>query len=127
LISEGRKNIVDEKLDAGEVLNAAEFVFQSRFDGTTTFMAEDHEERSMKMSAGVMETGHDFGGNDVTGDADDEEFAQIGIEDQLGRDPRVAAAENRGVGVLALARAASVSLQTVGKRALPSTSLRRAF
>src|SRR6516164_3010520 len=54
------------------------------------------------MSAGVLNAGHDLGGDDVTRDADDEEFTKVGIEDEFGRNARVAAAEDGGVGALFL-------------------------
>ena len=54
------------------------------------------------MGAGVLNTGHDLGGNDVARDADDEELAKVGIEDEFGRNARVAAAEDGGVGALFL-------------------------
>lgn len=66
------------------------------------FVSEHDEERRAQMHARVLQRAHHFGRDDVAGDAHDEELAEAGIEHQLRRHARVAAAEDGRVGTLAL-------------------------
>ena len=64
-------------------------------------MTEHDEQRRLQMDRGVLQGAQDFGGDHVAGDPDDEQLAESRVEDQLGRHPRVAAAENGRVRLLA--------------------------
>ena len=75
---------------------------------------------------GVLEAADDRVGDDLTGVADDEQVAEALVEDDLGGQARVRAAEQRGAGALALGElVASLDVLTrmrgspATKRALP--------
>jgi len=110
------KNVFDEKLNAGVVVDGVELVIEGSLDGAASGMTENDKERRVEMGAGVLDAGHDFGGDNIAGDADDEEFAEIGIEDQFGRNTGIAATEDGGEGFLALGES-SESFLAYGRKA----------
>jgi hypothetical protein len=63
-------------------------------------VSQNNKQGRVQVCASVLKTAHDFRGDHVSGDANDEELAEVGIEDQFGRDARIAAAEDSGVGAL---------------------------
>src|SRR5215471_3068641 len=63
-------------------------------NSAASLVTKHDEQRRVQVRAGILETAHDLGGDDVAGDADDEQLAKIGIEDQFRRDARIAAAKN---------------------------------
>ena len=65
-------------------------------------MTHDDEKRRAQVRTRVLQRAQDLRSEDVAGDAHDEELAEAGVEDQLGRHPAVAAAENGGEGLLAI-------------------------
>ena len=64
--------------------------------------AQHNEQRRAQVRAGVFRRPWDLGTEHVPGDAHDEQFAESGVEQQLGRHAAVAAAQNGGEGMLAL-------------------------
>ena len=52
------------------------------------------------MRSGVLQAAHDFRRDDIAGDANDEELAKVGVEKELGGNPRVAATEDGRVRML---------------------------
>ena len=70
------------------------------FDGTASLVAEHDEKRRVQVGARILHAAHDLRRNHVSGDTNDEELAEIGIEDQFGRNARIAASENGRVGLL---------------------------
>ena len=62
---------------------------------------EHDEQRHVQHRDGVLERADDGLGDDLAGVADDEQVADSLVEDDLGREPRVAASEERGDGLLA--------------------------
>jgi hypothetical protein len=50
----------------------------------------------------ILHASRDFGGKHISGDADNEESAKTSVENQFGRYPRIAAAQDRRVRLLAL-------------------------
>ena len=75
---------------------------QRGLHGAAAFVTEHDEQRRVQVHRGVLQRAHDFSGDHVAGDADDEQLAEPRVEDQLGRHARVAAAEDRRVRLLAL-------------------------
>ena len=58
-------------------------------------VAEHHEHFGAEHGDAVFEAGNDLGRGDVAGDAHDEELADVLVEDELHRHPRVGAREHR--------------------------------
>ena len=77
------------------------FGVDRRGDGTAIRVAEHEEERRLQMATRVLQASCDFRRNHVSRNADDEQFAEAGSENQLGRNPRIAATQNGRVGMLA--------------------------
>src|SRR3954464_10262874 len=71
-------------------------------------MTEDNEQWSSQMCSGVLKAALHFGRNDVTRNPYDEQITKARIEDQLWRDPGVAAPKDCGKWFL--------PLRQVGKR-----------
>jgi hypothetical protein len=63
---------------------------------------EHHEERRAQMASGVLQAARYFRRHDIPGDADDEQFAESSIENQLRRHSRIAATEDGRIRMLAL-------------------------
>ena len=64
---------------------------QSRLDSSgdraAIRVAEDDKERRFQVATGVLQAPCDFRRHDISGYADDEQLAEAGVEDQLGRHP----------------------------------------
>ena len=71
-------------------------------DSAAIRVAEHDEKRRVQMPARVLQAPRDFRREDISRDADDEQLAKAGVEDQLGRHPGVAATEDGGIRMLAL-------------------------
>ena len=65
-------------------------------------MSEHHDQARPEVRAGVLDAAHDFGRDHVAGHADHEQVAESGFEDDLRRDPRIAAPQAGGEWALAL-------------------------
>jgi len=63
-------------------------------------VTEDDEERRAQDRARVLHRAHDLGRDHVPGDANDEQLAEPRVEKQLDGHARIAAAEDRRVGLL---------------------------
>jgi len=55
-------------------------------------VSEHDEEWRAQMVASVLQASRDFRGHNVPRNTNNEQLAKTGIEDQLGRDPRIATA-----------------------------------
>ena len=75
---------------------------ERRLHRAAALVAQHDEQRRVQVHAGVLQRAHDLGRDHVAGHANDEELAEARVEHQLGRHARIAAAEDRGVGLLAL-------------------------
>ena len=64
--------------------------------GTAAFMPHHDDEAGPEVPHRIRDAPHDVLGDDVAGDPDDEEVAEALVEDELRRDPRVAAGQDRG-------------------------------
>jgi hypothetical protein len=69
-------------------------LFESGFDRSAALVAEDDEELGAEVRPGELHAAQDAAGDDVARHPDHEEIAEPLIEDQLGRDQRIAAAQN---------------------------------
>ena len=96
------QEVLEQRLDPAALPGAAELHLQRRLDRAASLVAEDQEERGPEVGAGVLERSGHLGREDVAGQPHDEELAEAGVEEQLRRHARVAAAEDGGVGVLLL-------------------------
>ena len=74
---------------------------QRRLHRPAPFVSENDEERRAQMHCRVLERAHHLRRDDVAGHAHDEELAESGVEQELWRHARVAAADDGGVGMLA--------------------------
>jgi hypothetical protein len=63
-------------------------------------VAEHHQQRDLELVGAVLEAAHHRVVHDLAGGADHEQVAEPTVEDQLGRDAGVHAAEDHGEGVL---------------------------
>ena len=79
---------------------AAQARVDRRGNGATIGMAEHDEERRVEVATRVLQAGGDFRRQDISRDADDEQFTEAGIEDQFRRHSGIAATQDRGVGML---------------------------
>ena len=95
-------NVLEQHLDALRKRGAAQLRFEGGADRAAAAVTEHHEERSLQVHAGVLQRAHDLRGDHVAGHADDEQLAEAGVEDELRRDARVAAAEDGRVRLLSL-------------------------
>jgi hypothetical protein len=75
------------------VLDGIQFAAYRCFHCAASFMAQNQEKRRLKVAARILHAAHDLRRNDVSGDANDEQFAEIGIEDQFGRNARIATSD----------------------------------
>src|SRR5580704_7674036 len=82
------------------MLDGIELALHRRFHRTASLMAQDHEERRVQVGARILHAAHDLGRNDVSGDSNDEQLAEIGVENQFGWYARIAAAKNGRVRLL---------------------------
>ena len=67
-----------------------------------SLMPEHDKEGRAEMRSCVLKTAHYLGGNHVSSDAHDEQLPKVSVEYQFGRNPRVAASQDRSKGLLAL-------------------------
>ncbi len=103
-LEDGGFDGVDEIVDgSGECVLIVE-VLDGGLDRTALAVAEDHEEVDAQLGYGVFDAALDGGSGAadvVAGDADDEEFADAEIEEDLGWDAGVGTADDGGDGILA--------------------------
>jgi hypothetical protein len=57
-------------------------------------VAKNNEEGRMKMCSRILQAALHLGRHNVSGDTNDEQLSKVSVEDQLGRDTRIAATEN---------------------------------
>jgi hypothetical protein len=76
------------------MLDGIEFAFHRGFHRAASLMAQDHEERRVQVGARILHAAHNLRRNHVSGDSNDEQLAEIGIENQFGWYARIATAEN---------------------------------
>ena len=65
-------------------------------------VAEHDEKGSVQMTARILQAARDLRREHISRDADDEQLAEAGIENQLRRYPRITATQDRGIGTLSL-------------------------
>ena len=103
---EPRQDAPQQHRDAGPRLRAPELQGERRLHRAAALVPQHHEERRLQVRAGVLEAPQDLGGHDVARDAHDEEIPEPLVEQELRRNPGVAAPEDRGKRPLALRPAA---------------------
>src|SRR4030095_5350336 len=69
---------------------------------TAIRMAEHDEEQRLQMPPRILQTPSDFRRQDISRDADDEQLAESGVENQLRRYSGITATQDRRIGVLPL-------------------------
>jgi hypothetical protein len=99
--SSAGNDLFQEYLDSAGLPRTVEARCDRRLDCAAALVAQHDEERGAQVQRGVLQGTQDRGTQHVAGDADDEQFAEAGIEYQFRRHPAVAAAEDGGVGLLA--------------------------
>ena len=67
-------------------------------------VAKHYEKRHVQMPSRILQTSPNFRREDISRDADDEQLAKPGIENQLWRYPRIAATQDRRIGMLPLGK-----------------------
>ncbi len=65
-------------------------------------MTRNDKKRRFQVCSGVLQGNHDRRPEEIAGDADLEQFSESCVKHQIGRNPAVAATQNRGMGLLAL-------------------------
>jgi hypothetical protein len=67
-------------------------------------VAKHDEEQRLQMPPRILQTPRDFQREHISCDADNEQLAESGVEDQLGRHARIAATQDGGIGMLPLGK-----------------------
>ena len=114
------KHLAPINLDAAGLRRASEARGDGRLDRTAALVAEHHEQRRAQMQAGVLQRPQDRRPEHVASDADDEQLAETGVENEFGRYPAVAATENRDVRLLPLGQFGQHLLLYRRKTCLPA-------
>src|SRR6187402_2175529 len=65
-------------------------------------VAKHDEEKRVQMPPRILQTPPNFRREDISRDANDEQLAEPGIENQLWRYPRITATQDGGIGILPL-------------------------
>ena len=73
---------------------------QRRLDRPASLVSKDEKSGVRRWIAAILHRAHHLGRDDVPGHTHDEQLAEAGIENQLGRHARVAAADDGGEGAL---------------------------
>ena len=73
-------------------------------------MAQDHHQPGVKPLGRELDAPYQRGGDDVAGDPDHKEIAESLVEDDLGRDPGIGAAEDDGEWLLPFGQLRSAGL-----------------
>jgi hypothetical protein len=76
---------IEEEGDARELARALASGGERGLDRAASLVAHHHAQRRLQMGGGVLDAAHHRGPDHVAGDADDEQFAEAGVEDELGR------------------------------------------
>ena len=71
-------------------------LLQGRFNGAALRVAQHHHQAGAELFGGELDAADLGWGDDVAGDADDEQIAEALIEDDFDRYPGVGTAENGG-------------------------------
>ena len=95
----GRHDLLDQDRDVRRAAGAASgrLGVDGGAHGAALVVAEHDDERNVEHADGVLERAEHRVGDDLAGVAHDEQVAEALVEDDLGREPGVAAAEERGV------------------------------
>jgi hypothetical protein len=101
-IGQSGQDGINEKLNPRVLPCAMDARVDRCGDCAAICVAEDDEERRLQMAARVLQAPRDFRRYHISRDADDEQLAKAGVEDQLGWHPGVAATEDGGIRMLAL-------------------------
>jgi hypothetical protein len=99
-VPQAGKDALKQQLDMEALARAFELGRQRRLDCAAALVPEHDEEGRVQVDRGVLQRAHDFRRDDVAGHPHDEELAEPRVEQQLGRHARIAAADERGVGLL---------------------------
>ena len=94
---EPRKHVIHQNLNARLMLNVVQFATESRFYRSAPLMTQNHKNRSVKVGSSVLQTSHHFARDDIPSHAHDEQFAKVRVENQLGWNTGIAAAQNCGI------------------------------
>ena len=100
MIPQTRLDVLQQQGDPFRVVHVVLCCGKRGFHRATALVAQNDEQRRTQVQACVLQSAHDLCRNHVAGDPHDEQFPEARVEDELGRDARVAAAENGGVRTL---------------------------
>ena len=95
-----------------------QFAAESRLYRSASLMTQNHKNRRVKVGSSVLQTSHHFARDDISGHSHDEQLAKVRIENQLGRNPGIAAAQNRSIGPLPFRQISKSLFANSGKSGL---------
>jgi len=101
-IGQSGQDGINEKLNPRVLPFAMDARVDRCGDCAAICVAKHYEKGRLQMAARVLQAPRDFRRYHISRDADDEQLAKAGVEDQLGRHPGVAATEDGGIRMLAL-------------------------
>ena len=93
---------IHQDLDPRALAAPVELPIERRLDRSALLVTQNDKERRIEDRACELEASHHLGGKDVPRHAHDEQLAEPRVEDQLDGYARVAAAQDRGEGSLAV-------------------------
>src|SRR5271166_1104434 len=82
------------------MLHVVKLALEGSFHGAASLVTQHQEQWRVQMLPRVLQAAHYFRRNHIAGQTQNEQLAEVRVEDQLRGHARIAATENRGVRLL---------------------------